>query len=48
MPFDRRFVEAVGSDNTVLDKIVDLDTDATTGCATDDAKVYDFDKSGGC
>ena len=48
MPFDRRFVEAVGSDNTVLDKIVDLDTDSSTGCATDDAKVYDFDKSGGC
>jgi len=48
MPFDRRFVEAVGSDNTVLDLIVDLDTDSSTGCATDDAKVYDFDKSGGC
>jgi hypothetical protein len=48
MPFDRRFVEAVASDNTVLDKIIDLDTDATTGCSTDAAKVYDFDKSGGC
>jgi hypothetical protein len=48
MPFDRRFVEAVGSDNTVLDLIVDLDTDSTTGCSTDDAKTYDFDKSGGC
>jgi hypothetical protein len=48
MPFDRRFVEAVGSDTTVLDKIVDLSTDTTTGCSTSDAKVYDLDKGGGC
>ncbi len=48
MPFDRRFVEAVGSDSSVLDQIVDLDTDSSTGCATGDAKAYDFDKSGGC
>lgn len=48
MPFDRRFVEAVGSDTTVLDKILDLSTDTTTGCSTTDAKVYDLDKAGGC
>ena len=48
MPFDRRFVEAVGSSTTVMDKILNLDTDTTTGCATSDAKVFDLDKAGGC
>ena len=48
MPFDRRFVEAVASEPTVFDLVLDLDVDSGTGCSTAAAKTFDLDKGGGC
>lgn len=46
MPLDRRFVDAVAADATVLNRILDTSTDAS-GCPTTASLVYNFDKSVG-
>jgi len=46
MPLDRRFVDAVSANPSVLDRILDTSTDSS-GCATAASEVYNFDKSVG-